>query len=175
MFVADIGQNIIEELSLVTAGADLGWNSWEGSFRFISRREVDAGSYQSDPGITYPVAEYGQVDPLLQSSSAITGVVVYRHDAIPQLRDLVLFGDLPSGEIFYVPADDLPNGGQDAIRRVLLRDGGEAKTLLELIRAKNAGQDREPASRTDLRFATGPDGRVFLLNKQDGVIRELAR
>ena len=36
MFVTDIGQNIIEEISLVTVGADLGWNTWEGSYRFSS-------------------------------------------------------------------------------------------------------------------------------------------
>src|SRR5687768_13660215 len=35
MFLADIGQNIVEELSLVTAGANLGWNDWEGSYQFI--------------------------------------------------------------------------------------------------------------------------------------------
>ena len=40
LFLADIGQNIVEELSLVTAGANLGWNDWEGSFGFISRAEV---------------------------------------------------------------------------------------------------------------------------------------
>ena len=32
---------------------------------------------------------------------------------------------------------------------------------------------REPAVRVDLRFGTGPDGRVFLMNKHDGVIREV--
>ena len=31
MFLADIGQNIVEEISVVTAGANLGWNEWEGS------------------------------------------------------------------------------------------------------------------------------------------------
>lgn len=173
LFVADIGQNIIEKLSLVTAGADLGWNTWEGSFRFISREGVDLSAPRAESGITYPVAEYAQLDPLLQGSSAITGVVPYRHDAIPQLEDLVLFGDLPSGEVFYIRADDLPQGGQDVIRRVLLRDGGEPKTLLELVQATNTEQGREPARRTDLRFGTGPAGRVFLLNKQDGVIREI--
>jgi hypothetical protein len=58
---------------------------------------------------------------------------------------------------------------------VLLRDGDARRTFLELIQAKNREQGREPASRTDLRFATGPDGRLFLLNKHDGVIRELVR
>ncbi len=173
LFVADIGQNIVEALSLVTAGADLGWNTWEGSFRFISRAEVDLADPRGEPRITYPVVEYGQLDPLFQRQSAITGVVVYRDDTIPQLEDLLLFGDLPSGEVLYIPADNLPEGGQDAIRRVLLLDQGESRTLLQLIRAKNAEQGREPATRADLRFGTGPGGRVFLLNKRDGMIREI--
>ena len=98
---------------------------------------------------------------------------MYRDDAIPQLANLVLFADQPSGEIFYIQADDLPDGGQDAIRRILLNDGGEAKTLLQVIQEKNADQGRSPATRADLRFGPGPDGQVFLLNKYDGVIRLL--
>jgi hypothetical protein len=37
--------------------------------------------------------------------------------------------------------------------------------------AREAGRD-EPR-RADLRFGQGPDGRIFLLNKHDGIIREL--
>ena len=173
MYVADIGQNIVEEISPVTRGANLGWNDWEGSFRFISRREVDLADPQGEAGLTYPVAEYGQVDPLLQPSAAATGVVVYRQSAIPQLANLLLFGDNPSGEVFYVSADQLPSGGQDAIRRILFNSDGEAKTLLQLIHEKNREQGRSPATRADLRFGTGPDGQVFVLNKRDGVIRLL--
>jgi glucose/arabinose dehydrogenase len=175
MFLADIGQNIVEEISLVPKGGDLGWNSWEGSFRFISRQAVDLDAPRAEPWLTYPTVEWGQPDPILQSQSAATGVVAYRDDAIPQLANLLLFGDFPAGEIFWVSADDLPSGGQDAIRRVLIRDGGQRRTLLELIQAKNAEQGREPATRVDLRLATGPDGRLFLLNKHDGVIREVVR
>jgi hypothetical protein len=174
-FVADIGQNIIEKLSLVTVGADLGWNTWEGSYRFMSRSAVDLANPRGEPGITYPVAEYGQLDPLLQRQSAVTGVVVHREGRIPQLQDRVLFGDLPSGEIFHIDAGDLPAGGQNAMGRVLFRDQGGAKTLLELIQAKNAEQGRSVATRSDLHFGTGPGGRVFVLNKQDGVIREIVR
>ena len=174
MFVTDIGQNIIEELSLVTAGADLGWNNWEGSYRFISRQAVDLNDPRSEPGITFPVAEYGQLDPILQSRSAAGGVIVYRDDAIPQLEGRVLFADFPQGEIFHLPADDLPDGGQDGIRRVLLRDGvDDVRTLLDIVAEKTREQGREPAVRVDLRFGTGPDGRVFLMNKHDGVIREV--
>ena len=173
LFLADIGQNIVEDLSLVTAGANLGWNAWEGSFGYISREAVSLASRRGDPKVTYPVVEYGHLDPLLQAQSAITGVHVYRGTAIPQLTGLVLFGDFPSGEIFYIRADTLPAGGQDAIRRILLSDGGESKTLLKIIQEKNVAQGKPPVTRADLRFGAGPNGQVFLLNKHDGTIRLL--
>ena len=173
LYVADIGQNAIEELSPVTAGADLGWNTWEGSHRFVSGSGVELAEPRSDPEITYPVAEYDPVDPLFGDRVAVTGVVVPRTDRVPQLRGRILFGDLPSGEIFHVSADDPPAGGQAAIRRVLLRDGEQTKTFLDVVRETTVEQGRAAAERTDLRFGTGPNGRIFLLNKHDGVIREV--
>ena len=142
MFVADIGQNIIEEISLVTAGANLGWNDWEGSFRFIDQRDVSLLDPRGEAGLTYPVVEYGHEDPLLQPLSAVTGVVIYRHTAIPQLANLVLFGDLVSGQIFFIRADDLPTDGQEAIRRILLNNNSESKTLLQIVREKNTKQGK---------------------------------
>jgi hypothetical protein len=109
----------------------------------------------------------------MQPNSAATGIVVYRGRQIPQLTNLLIFADMPSGEIFYVSADRLPNGGQDGIRRILLNDSGTAKTMLEVIKAKNAEQGKKPATRSDLRFGLGPDNQVFLLNKADGTIRLL--
>jgi len=174
MYVAEIGQNIVEEISPVTAGANLGWNDWEGSFRFLSRQAVDVSDPRGDPQMTYPVVEYGQRDPLFRAACcAATGGFVYRDDAIPQLSNLLVFGDNPSGEVMYVEADDLPNGGEDAIRRILFNDGGEAKTLIQIIRDRNAAVGRPPARRVDLRFGTGPDDQIFILNKQDGIVRLL--
>lgn len=174
MYVADIGQNAVEEVSPVTPGANLGWNVWEGSFRFVSREGVNVADPRSDPAMTYPVVEWGRGDPLLQARQAATGVVVYRAERIPQLQGQVLVGDFPSGEIFAFSADDPPQGGNQGFRRVLLRPaGGEPTTLLELIRARNAAQGREAAIRTDLRFGTAAGGRVFVLNKHDGTIRML--
>lgn len=171
MYLADIGQNLIEEVSRVTAGANLGWNVWEGSFRYAGRRGVDVSNPRSDPGVTYPIVEYAHGDPLLMRRAAVTGVVVYRAEEIPQLQGRVLFGDFPSGEIFHFDADDPPEGGNRGIGRVLLRQGRALTTLLELIRARNAEQGREAAERADLRMDQGADGRVFLLNKHDGMIR----
>ena len=170
MFVADIGQGVVEEISLVERGANLGWNDWEGSFRFIGRQEVSLTDPRGEAGLTFPVAEYAHANPLLQSRSAVTGVVVYRHTAIPQLSNLVLFGDMPSGEIFYIQADQLPEGGQRSIRRILLDGGGGPKTLLELVQAKNVEQGKPPAPRADVRFGTGPDSQILVLNKHDGTI-----
>ena len=121
------------------------------------------------------MAEFDQNDPPLQPGSAVTGVVAYRDDLIAQLTNRVLWGDLPSGEVFHVPADGLRGGGQAAIRRVLFRDGGGTKTLLELVQEKNVDQGRKPTPRADLHFGRGPGGRVFLLNKWDGVVREIVR
>jgi glucose/arabinose dehydrogenase len=174
MFVADIGQNTVEAVSPVTAGADLGWNDWEGSFRFVGRSGVSVDDPRGDPDVTYPVAEYDQEDELLIGNSAVTGLEIYRQDAVPALGGRLLFGDLPSGEIFHVDADHLPEGGQDALGRVLLRhEGGEVRTLLELVQEKNREQGREVAERVDLRMAAGPEGRIFLLNKHDGTLRAI--
>lgn len=173
LFVADIGQNHIEELSLAWSGADLGWNTWEGSYGFISREAVDMDAYRSDSDVSYPVAEYGHPDPLLGNRAAVTGVVAYRSDRVPQLQDRVLFGDFPSGEVFHIPADDLPEGGEEGMRRVLFRGPDGSRTFLDVIREENERQGRELATRTDLRIDEGPDGRLFLLNKHDGVIREI--
>ena len=168
LFLAEIGQNIVEEVSLITPGANLGWNAWEASFRFVSRTEIKLNERRGDPKVTYPIVEYDHLDPLFGPQVATTGVVVYRGTAIPALTNLVLFGDNPSGEVFYFSADRLPSGGQDPIRRVLFNSGGSAKTLMQLIKEK-----KPSAPRADLRFGLGPDNQVFLLNKQDGTIRRI--
>ena len=173
MFLSDIGQNIVEEISPVLRGGNLGWNIWEGSFGYVSREAVDLSRRRSDPKAVYPIVEWGQIDPLLQQQSAAGGLVVYRGSQIPQLANLLVFADMPSGEIFYVHADKLPGGGQNAIRRILLDAGGAPKTLLQLIQEKNAKQGKKPATRADLRISSGRDGRVFLTNKHDGTIRLL--
>ena len=176
MYMADIGQNIVEEVSPVTAGANLGWNIWEGSYRYAGRDGVDATNPRGDAAMTFPIVEYAHGDPLLQRQTAVTGLHVFRSNAVPALRNKVLFGDNPQGELFYFDADRLPAGGVTGMHRVLLQTAGaEPKPLLHLIREKNALQAKQPASRADLRFGAAADGRLFLLNKADGTIRVLTR
>jgi glucose/arabinose dehydrogenase len=177
MYLSDIGQNIVEEVSPVSAGANLGWNVWEGSFRFVSRQAVSVESPRSDPKMTYPVVEFDQVDPLLQNNSASVSLVIYRHHAVPRLTNRLLFGDMPSGEVFHVNADALPKGGQDAVRRVLFvtGEGQTPRTALAIMQEKNQAQGKKPATRADLRLDVSSTGQIFLLNKADGTIRVIER
>jgi len=169
-FMTDIGQNTVEKLTLVPRGANLGWNVWEGSFTYAGRGGVGTANQRGDRSVTYPVAEYAQPDPLLQGQSAAVGLAVYRANRVPAIANMVIWGDNPSGEVFAIPADNLPQGGQAAIRRVLFNDGGQARTLLQLIQKATPS-----ATQPDLRMGTGPEGVVFVLNKADGIVRRIGR
>jgi glucose/arabinose dehydrogenase len=166
--MSDIGQNTVEELTLVPRGANLGWNVWEGSFRYVGRDGVDTRNQRGDRSVTFPVAEYGQPDPILLGQSAAVGLAVYRANRIPAISNMVIWGDNPSGEVFATPADNLPTGGQASIRRVLFRDEGQAKTLLQLVQKHVPG-----ANQPDVRIGSGPEGQVIVLNKADGIVRML--
>ncbi len=172
ILLAEIGQNLVEEISPLTAGANLGWSNWEGSYRFMTR-EVSLDNPRSEAGLTWPIAEYDHTDPLFQRQVAVTGIVIYRSGTIPALQNKVIFGDNPSGELFYIDADANLEGGQASIRRILLNEGGSAKTFLQVIQEKNAAENSTVAQRADLRFGYGPDNQIYLLNKHDGVIRLL--
>jgi hypothetical protein len=134
---------------------------------------------RSDPKVTYPIVEWAQIDPILlpNTSSASVGALVYRSTTIPQLNGRLLFGDMPSGELFHVSADDLPKGGQDAIRRVLFVTGAGAapRTILQIIQDKNRAQGKPAAERADMRFDANAAGQIFVLNKADGTIRVIER
>jgi hypothetical protein len=172
MFEAEIGQNIDEEVNQIVAGGNYGWNIWEGSFKYYTR-EVGIEDQRSDPKMIYPIVEFDHTDPLFPSRRlSATGIYVYRETAIKQLTNLLIFGDNPSGEIFYVNADNLPKGGQN-FHRIVFNEKGETKILLDLIKAKNTAQGKTPAPRADMRMGVGPQGQLFILNKHDGVIRLL--
>jgi hypothetical protein len=172
MFEAEIGQNINEEINQIVAGGNYGWNIWEGSLKYFSR-EVSTEDQRADPKMVYPIVDYDHTDPILQRLAAATGIYAYRDKAVPQLTNKLIFGDNPSGEVFYVDADALPKGGQN-FHRILFTDKGETKTLLQLIKDKNTQQGKTPATRADLRMGLGPNGQLFLLNKRDGTIRVVA-
>ena len=65
MYLADIGQNTVEEISPVTAGANLGWNIWEAVSPTSRRRGGRLNRQRDEAGMTWPIVEFDHRDPLL--------------------------------------------------------------------------------------------------------------
>ena len=87
LWVADVGQNLWEEVDLVSAGGNYGWRCREGAH--------DYNMSGCGGGLIDPVAEY---DHTLGSS--ITGGYVYRGTQTTALVGRYLFGDFGSGRIW---------------------------------------------------------------------------
>lgn len=112
LYAGDVGQNDIEEINLVTAGGNYGWNHKEGSFFFDPNgnesgfvTDVDPGGLPTD--LIDPVAEYDHDEGL-----SVIGGYVYRGSQVATLSGLYIFGDWsldfasPPGRLFYLAADN---------------------------------------------------------------------
>ncbi len=91
-----MGQNAVEEVNRVTAGAagghDFGWSTLEGN-ACVRRDDCDVAR------TSLPVATYRHDGGLGRS---VTGGYVYRGDAIPALRGWYVFGDFVSGNLLGI-------------------------------------------------------------------------
>lgn len=115
LYLADVGQNNIEEIDRLTAaqkGGNLGWRLKEGTFYFDSR------SSQTGTVVTAPVAPLppGLIDPIAQydhdDGAAIVGGAVYRGAEIPGLAGKYVCGDFggfagPGGRLFYLDSGNV--------------------------------------------------------------------
>ncbi|MEX2472330.1 MAG: PQQ-dependent sugar dehydrogenase [Gemmatimonadota bacterium] len=90
LYIADVGQNAWEEVSVQPAASDgsenYGWRRMEGTNCF----NPSTGCNQGD--LVLPVYEYPHSE-----GCSITGGYVYRGDAIPELRGRYLFADYCEG------------------------------------------------------------------------------
>jgi hypothetical protein len=87
IYIGDVGQNAREEidvLSVFDAGSNLGWSLMEGSRCYVTGC--------STAGLVLPVAEYGHGE-----GCSVTGGLVYRGTAIPELSGQYFYGDFCSG------------------------------------------------------------------------------
>src|SRR5690606_16018001 len=88
LYVADVGQNQLEEISVVSlgdVGANLGWNIMEGD-RCFNRDAC------STDGLVPPIHTYSH-----DEGCSITGGYVYRGSAIPDLEGRYFFADYCAG------------------------------------------------------------------------------
>jgi glucose/arabinose dehydrogenase len=111
LWIADVGQNLYEEVNVQPAGQgglDYGWNLYEGSHHFPSLAPVLAPV----PGFTFPVAEYDHND----GRCSVTGGPVYRGSRLPELVGATLYADYCSGTVWRLD-------GAGATPQVLLETG----------------------------------------------------
>lgn len=97
LFVADVGQNLWEEVNIVTAGGNYGWNVKEGTHCFSTATPNESpetcpdsepdGSPLIDPIIEYRNAGAGGL------GIAVVGGHVYRGEALPAFEGRYVFGD----------------------------------------------------------------------------------
>ncbi len=134
MIVADVGQNEVEEVSVVRrAGANLGWRPFEGNRRFAPG--------ESAPGHVRPVIERLHS----RGNCSITGGVVVRDPVLAALRGRYVFGDFCRGLIESARI----RGGRARDTRV---------TRLEVPTLSSFGEDARGRV-----YATSLDGPVFRL------------
>ena len=104
LFVADVGQAMMEEVSRVEAGRNYGWPIREGTTCFNSQSWNQPLGSCSTSGLTEPIIAYAHEEDL----SAIIGGVVYRGESIPELKGGYVFGDWGRGNghlfVAYPPA-----------------------------------------------------------------------
>lgn len=101
LYIGDVGQNDIEEVDVVVAGGNYGWNVKEGSFCFNPNGDGVGFAYEQDPcpgetaAMIDPVAEYNVSESLAENwdGRAVIGGYVYRGSAIPGLVGRYIFGD----------------------------------------------------------------------------------
>jgi len=95
LVVADVGQNAYEEVSIVSAGDNMGWNSREGRHCFTGTC-LQPGEGQ----VVDPIYEYDH-----EEGQSITGGVVATSSEDTAIRGKYLFGDFVSGRLWAI---DLP-------------------------------------------------------------------
>ncbi len=99
LYVADVGQNQIEEVNFQSAGSpggqNYGWNVMEGDACFAPASGCDQS------GLVLPVFTYRHGPT---TGRSITGGYVYRGQEIPELSGRYLYGDYVSGRVWVTDA-----------------------------------------------------------------------
>lgn len=120
LWIGDVGQNLIEEIDFVPAGAppglNFGWNRFEGRRPFRPRRVTDLGRDR----MVRPVTQYLHGD----KGCSVTGGYVYRGRRIPALVGRYVFGDYCSGRLWMMSAGPRPGGRVEITGWIGLRLSG---------------------------------------------------
>lgn len=90
LFAGDVGQDLWEEVDIVTKGANYGWRLTEGTHCYNPATGCDI------KGITMPIAEYSHTEGV-----SVIGGYVYNGKQVPVLKSKYVFADWV-GKVFYL-------------------------------------------------------------------------
>lgn len=145
------------------SGHDYGWPIREGTFVLNPYENINKvyplPANDSTYKITYPIAQYAHNGRV----TAISGGFEYWGSSIPVLKGKFLFGDIPSGRLFFIKMIDIKQGQQATIKEWRVSVDGTIKTLRQL-----CGNDR-----VEIRFGRDAKGELYILSKADGKVYKL--
>jgi len=201
-----IGLNTWETVIVIHKGANYGYSLREGTEKLETtnktgelpaddRIPVQLNATETDGTVTptYPVIEYAHI---AGGGDAVSSGYVYRGKAIPALRGKYIFGDISTGNVWYVDFEDMlaadhrspktlaemhpvkirwakPGGGSEVYSSMAPvtesayhARGGTAPGLPGFAKVPNGG-------RSDIHFWADANGELFILSKSDGMIRQV--
>ena len=94
LWQADVGQDLWEEINIITKGGNYGWNLREGQHKFKDGSDAK-------PELIEPIWEYNHT-----IGKSITGGNVYRGKKVPELDGCYLYGDFVSGKLWGLKYDE---------------------------------------------------------------------
>ena len=104
LWVGDVGESTIEEVSRVKRGGNYGWRCFEGT--------LDNSANPAFPPNTACAAKTDLQPPIAEFSHevgrAVTGGYVYRGKANPGLVGRYIFADFSTGRVWDIPGDTAP-------------------------------------------------------------------
>jgi glucose/arabinose dehydrogenase len=165
LFAADVGQNLWEEVDIVTRGGNYGWNVREGSVCFSPESPSKAPQQcpSADPEgkpLIDPVIEYQNGNAPGGLGLAVVGGYVYRGEALPGFEGRYVFGDWstsfggPGGALFVATRPDSGDGRWSFQQlEIVTNEGGSLGAYL-----LGFGQDAEKELYVLTSGRAGPSG-----------------
>jgi uncharacterized repeat protein (TIGR03806 family) len=104
IFMADVGQQIYEEVNVIEKGGNYGWNRMEGFHCFNPADNNNPPPNCDMTGLTLPIAEYNHdISDVIRSGNfkaSITGAYVYYGSDVPELHGMYIYADHEFGGVF---------------------------------------------------------------------------
>lgn len=97
LWLADVGQDLWEEINWITKGGNYGWSYREGSRPFPLRLDTAP----AEAKLIDPIFEYHHGEGL-----SITGGLIYQGKALPELEGSYIYGDFVLGKIWALRVTD---------------------------------------------------------------------